>query len=118
MAMQTFQWRRFWYSRDSEPAPDVDGFLADPERRKLPGSEPSSLHSVDVLTNRCVAFLGEPSSGKSRTIGAEGIDRPGIEEFARSKGDFVQWIDLRDFDNSAGLSAALRGDRDNRELAQ
>ena len=111
MAMQTFQWRRFWYSRDSEPALDVDGFIADPERRKLPGSEPSSVHSVDVLTNRCVAFLGEPSSGKSRTIGAEGIDRPGIEEFARSKGDFVQWIDLRDFDNSAGLSAALRNDR-------
>lgn len=111
MAMQTFRWRRFWYSRDSEPALDVDGFLADPERRKLPGSEPSSVHSLDVLTNRCVALLGEPSSGKSRTIGAEGIDRPSIEEFARSKGDFVQWMDLRDFDSSAGLSLALKTDK-------
>src|SRR5260370_39694220 len=92
MAMQTFQWRRFWYSRDSEPALDVDGVLADPERRKLPGSEPSSVHSVDVLTNRCVAFLGEPSAGRSRTIGAEGIDRPGSEDFAASKGHSVRCI--------------------------
>ena len=88
----------------------MDGFLADPERRKARTSELSSVYSVDALTNRCVAFLGEPSSGKSRTIGAEGIDRASIEEFARSKGDFVQWIDLRDFDSSAGLSSTLRTD--------
>src|ERR1700730_5307387 len=110
MGNPVFQWRRFWYPRNSEPRFRDEDFLTDPDEYGQFHPKTNLVHSLETLTNRCVVFLGEPSSGKSRTIGTEGIDRAAIERHIRQSGDNVSWIDLRGFDNSAGVAAAFASD--------
>jgi hypothetical protein len=100
-------WRRFWYSRESEAKLDLDGFLVDPEEEWAKYSPPGLLHSTETLDDRCVVFLGEPSSGKSKTLGAEGADRQQLEACIREQGNVAVWLDLRDFDASQDLAKAL-----------
>ncbi len=107
MGTQTFQWRRFWYPRDSGANFDQEDFLIDPDKYGQFQTKSRLVHSVEALPTRCIVFLGEPSSGKSSTIGAEGIDRVAIEERLRESGDGALWIDLAGFDSSAEVASAF-----------
>ena len=102
-----FRWRRFWYPRETEPTLDTDGFLADPEQEWVKYSSPSLYHSTETLNDRCVIFLGDPSSGKSKTVGPDGIDRLALEKQIGTKGGMVAWLDLREYDSSHDFQAAF-----------
>lgn len=103
-------WRRFWYSRESEAKLDSDGFLADPEHESAKYSPPELLHSTETLDDRCVVFLGEPSSGKSKTVGREGADRQELEARIQDQGNVAVWVDLRDYDASQDLAKAIENE--------
>ena len=101
-------WKRFWYSRETEASLDSDGFLADPEHEWARYSPPGLVHSTETFDDRCVIFLGEPSSGKSRTIGRAGFDREQLETRIRETGNLVVWLDLRDYDSSLDLANVFK----------
>jgi hypothetical protein len=108
MPNSNYPWQRFWVPRGSDFPLDSDGFLLDHalnERRTL--GKVALLRSTETLESDCVAFLGEPSSGKSKTIGVEGLDRNAIEELAKRQGDLALWIDLRDFDSGTHFRDAI-----------
>lgn len=102
-----FPWRRFWYPRETEPALDTDGFLVDPEQEWVKYSSPSLYHSTETFDDRCVIFLGDPSSGKSKTVGPDGIDRPEFEKQISTKGGLFVWLDLREYDSSHDFQSAF-----------
>jgi hypothetical protein len=108
MGVASFPWQRFWYRRGSEPDLDSDGFLlafeTPGERRAF---APSLIHSTDTTEFDCVVFLGEPSSGKSRTVGVDGLDRAEIESAVAERGNLAAWIDLRECDSGEVFKSAI-----------
>src|SRR5437016_3157956 len=91
-----FPWRRYWHERSVEPTLDENGFLYSHYRASQPNLIQGIFHSTDLSDERCVIFLGEPSAGKSRTIGVNGIDRTELEDQASSQNEASLWWDLRE----------------------
>jgi len=101
-------WKRFWYPRDTEASLDPEGFLADPEHEWAKYSPTGLVHSTETFADRCVIFLGEPSSGKSKTLGPEGSDRQQIETAIQNAKSVAVWLDLRDYDSSQDLTNTFK----------
>jgi hypothetical protein len=67
-------WTRFWIPRDGSLHLDPDDYLADPEGEHGSFRNPSA-QTLEALSERpCLALLGEPGIGKSRTLRAH-LDR-------------------------------------------
>lgn len=67
------------------------------------------MQSTETFYDRCVIFLGEPSSGKSKTLGREGSDREHLEATIKETGNVAVWLDLRDYDSSPDVTHAFEG---------
>jgi hypothetical protein len=98
---KNYGWRRFWCLRDGSLNLDYDGFLADPDGSYVK----SELRPLAELSNRpCLALLGEPGMGKSRTMQSE---RVAIDASVLAEGGKTLWLDLRSCGSEYRLDSKL-----------
>lgn len=98
---QLIPWQRFWIPR-GQALPLSDGYLEDPEDCSL---EPLGLVSMEALLSKpCVALLGEPGIGKSKTLLQE---KKAIQRHCERVGAQLLWRDLASFGDESRLVRAL-----------
>ncbi|WP_437923409.1 SIR2 family protein [Sorangium sp. So ce291] len=101
-------WTRFWIPRETAPAFDGLGYLADPEGLFGRDSNPQAWTLEQLEDRPCVALLGEPGIGKSYVVRAYvaglragssttllDVDcrwRPDLEKQLFATDEFKQWL--------------------------
>jgi hypothetical protein len=92
---------------------DTQGFLH--ARAPHTHTDPVLFRATDLMAERCVVFLGEPSSGKSRTVGEDGTDAQAIRDEVTKGGGQCLWVDLAqiftasDFDDTFEKHPVFQG---------
>jgi predicted NACHT family NTPase/S1-C subfamily serine protease len=99
LADRTYNWRRYWYPRDGKISLSAEGYLYAPGimNRELVTFE-------DIAGIACLALLGEPGTGKSRTLEAE---RRLFNTVIEHRGEKALWFDLRSYGSEDRLSRDL-----------
>jgi predicted NACHT family NTPase len=94
MSNQIYNWKRFWCPRSGNISLSDGGYLLDP------GGEWGRAYNPDLVTFEaishlpCLALLGEPGSGKTRSLETE---RSEIVDRIQTQGDEVLFLDLRSY---------------------
>ncbi len=104
MSEREYNWQRFWSPRDGTIRLDEDGFLYDPHSRYGHILKPGAVPLEEILSVPCLGLLGEPGSGKSRTLKRE---RARITERIEAEGDRTLWLDLAAYSDEARLERKL-----------
>ncbi|MBL0387848.1 hypothetical protein JJB07_14500 [Tumebacillus sp. ITR2] len=104
MTTVQYTWKRFWCPREGTFSLIDGGFLLDPE------GEWGKYHTTDVVSYdeilgiQCLAFIGEPGTGKSTALKHEHLRRANEIE---KQGDKTMFLDLRSFGSEERLVKKL-----------
>ena len=103
---ESYDWKRFWCSREGSINLIDGGYLADPEAAYGRHLNPH-LRPFSGLSNLpCLALLGEPGIGKTETMRAE---REAIDAAIVAGGGRTMWLDLRSCGSEQRLIDKLFG---------
>lgn len=92
MNEQVYDWDRFWHPVGTATVLSNDGFVLDPTTAWGTARNPSLVRFGSFSHLPCLALLGEPGIGKSRTLETEWAT---VEAQARTDGDEALYVDLR-----------------------
>jgi hypothetical protein len=97
-----FPWKRFWCRREASFSLADHGFLADPEGEHSGILNPELATLDQLQTVSCLALLGEPGVGKSRSLSDD------LDAFLKEKPalEMIR-LDLRSFGSEERLYRAL-----------
>ena len=87
---QTYEWKRFWCSREGRYSLTSDGFLRAPHKRYRVGDVSTFAEITDTPV---LLLLGEPGIGKTFAITAE---REAIRMAVAERGEEILWPDLQE----------------------
>jgi predicted NACHT family NTPase len=98
MLSQTYNWKRFWYTRGSICRPDYAGYLDDPESEYGHFSNPDVVTFESIAEIPCLVLLGEPGIGKSTAIkqAFKQIDQTAQKALWFDLGEYQTDVMLRD----------------------
>ena len=94
MSDRIYNWKRFWCPRGATINLSDGGYLDDPDSQWGRIYNPEVKPFEAISETPCLALLGEPGIGKTRTIEAE---REGAETRIKQEGDDILWLDLRSY---------------------
>ena len=96
----TYDWQRFWCSRDASYSLQDGGFLTDPQANWGSVLNPHLLVFHEVANVPCLVLLGEPGIGKTRAIEAS---QQSIDANLHAAGHESLRVDLRIGDSEERL---------------
>ncbi len=100
ISKNNYNWKRFWCLREDTFSLADNGYLFDPESKHGGIFNPNLLTLDSILDNQCLALLGEPGIGKTRTLDSE---KENIEKRILSEGDRAIWMNLRSYGSEVRL---------------
>lgn len=104
MPSQDYEWKRFWCPRSGRINLADGGYLYDPEEKWGKIYNPDLVTFDAIFDLPCLALLGEPGIGKSRTIEAEKNE---IISEIQKQGGQVLWLDIRSYGSEERLVRRL-----------
>ena len=94
MSKPTYNWKRFWCPRGATINLSDGGYLYDPDSQWGRIYNPEVKPFEAISETPCLALLGEPGIGKTRTIAAEG---EAAEIRIKKEGDDILRLNLRSY---------------------
>lgn len=104
-----YPWRRYWYPRDLKLRLTAAGWPPIPEENESPFFPTALVRFWQIEHILCLVLLGEPGSGKSTWLEADGDE---IEERIRSQGAVILSINLRDCTSADDVRKAIFDSRE------
>lgn len=103
--MRDYAWQRFWYPAGGDVYLEPEGFLTDPESSlgRHFNEEAKRLEEIDEVP--CLALLGEPGMGKTRTLRA-------ARDRLATAGKRTQLVSLGHFSSETRLISKIFAHRD------
>lgn len=104
MRGRVYDWKRFWCPIGSTINLTDGGYLANPDGPYGNHLNPALRPFEEVAELPCLALLGEPGIGKTKTMEAE---RAAIDAAVLAEGGRTLWLDLRSCGSEQRLDAKL-----------
>lgn len=106
---KNYGWKRFWCPRGDSISLIDNGYLADPDAPYGRYFNSALRPFEDVAKSPCLALLGEPGIGKTRTMQAE---QAAVNAAVLAEGERTLWLDLRSCGDEQRLVDKLFGSQE------
>ena len=107
-----YPWKRYWVRSDAELTLEDDAYLPDPEEQFSQFLNPRMVTVAQICEGQCSVVLGEPGSGKSRSLHADFAE---LKPIWATKGETGVLIDLGSVTSLTDLRALLLEDESVRQ---